>query len=148
MKNVFVLCIGNAGRSQMAEGYLNFYAGDKANIYSAGILEYSLHPKAVEVMAEDNIDISHYISQLYSSVKTIKYDYLITICDISTINIPTNLKWEKVYDLKITESAIVDDDHTTILNKFRGTREQIKKSILHFIGKELNTQTHEEFFVA
>ena len=81
-------------------------------------------------------------------VKAIKYDYLITICDISTINIPTNLKWEKVYDLKITESAIVDDDHTTILNKFRGTREQIKKSILHFIGKELNTQTHEEFFVA
>jgi arsenate reductase len=36
MKNILVLCTGNSCRSQLAEGYLRFYAGDKANIYSVG----------------------------------------------------------------------------------------------------------------
>ena len=36
-KNILVLCTGNSCRSQIAEGYLKFFAGEKAEIYSAGI---------------------------------------------------------------------------------------------------------------
>ena len=37
MKKILVLCNGNSCRSQMAEGYLRYFANDKATIYSAGI---------------------------------------------------------------------------------------------------------------
>lgn len=144
MKNVLVLCVGNACRSQMAEGYLNFYASDKAQIYSAGLEEHGLHNSAVKVMAEDSIDISHHFSKLFTSVSHIKYDYLITICDISNVDIPYNLKWDKVYSFNIDDPATTQGDELTRLNKFRDTREQIKKSILHFIGKELTAQHIEE----
>ena len=62
MKNILVLCTGNSCRSQMAEGYLRYFAGDKANIYSAGIETHGVNPKAIKVMAEDHIDISRHTS--------------------------------------------------------------------------------------
>src|ERR1035437_3621460 len=58
MKNILVLCTGNSCRSQMAEGYLRYFAKDKANIYSAGIETHGVNSKAVQVMKEDGIDIS------------------------------------------------------------------------------------------
>jgi arsenate reductase len=62
MKNILVLCTGNSCRSQIAEGYLRFFAGNKANIYSAGIETHGVNPKAVQVMADDGIDISAHTS--------------------------------------------------------------------------------------
>ena len=48
MKNVIVLCTGNSCRSQMAEGYLKKYLHQKANVYSAGVKNHEINPKAVE----------------------------------------------------------------------------------------------------
>jgi len=57
--NVLVLCTGNSCRSQMAEGYLRQLARDRFTVHSAGLApKESVHPLAVEVMAEDGIDIS------------------------------------------------------------------------------------------
>jgi arsenate reductase len=61
MMNILVLCTGNSCRSQIAEGYLKHYAGNKANIYSAGIETHGVNPKAIKVMAEDHISTSHSI---------------------------------------------------------------------------------------
>jgi arsenate reductase len=55
---ILVLCTGNSCRSQIAEGYLRQLLQHKAEIYSAGIVAHGLNPIAVEVMAEDHIDIS------------------------------------------------------------------------------------------
>ena len=57
--NVLFLCTGNSCRSQMAEGFLRHYGGDKFNAYSAGTEPAErVHPLAVQVMAEKGIDIS------------------------------------------------------------------------------------------
>lgn len=57
--NVLFLCTGNSCRSQMAEGFLRKYGGDKFNAYSAGTEPAErVHPLAVQVMAEKGIDIS------------------------------------------------------------------------------------------
>jgi arsenate reductase len=57
--NVLFLCTGNSCRSQMAEGFLHQYGGDKFNVYSAGTEPASrVNPLAVEVMAEKGVDIS------------------------------------------------------------------------------------------
>jgi arsenate reductase (thioredoxin) len=57
--NVLVLCTGNSCRSQMAEGYLRQLAGDRFTVHSARLSpKVRVHPLAVEVMAEDGVDIS------------------------------------------------------------------------------------------
>ncbi len=56
---VLFLCVHNAGRSQMAAGWLRHLGGDRVDVYSAGSAPAdAVNPAAVEVMAEVGIDIS------------------------------------------------------------------------------------------
>lgn len=58
---VLILCTGNSCRSQMAEGFLRKYHGDKWDVHSAGMdPKAEVHPLAVRVMAEVGIDIAHH----------------------------------------------------------------------------------------
>lgn len=57
---VLFVCVHNAGRSQMAAGYLTAMAGDRVRVLSAGSAPNdSINPQAVAVMQEEGIDISH-----------------------------------------------------------------------------------------
>jgi arsenate reductase len=57
--SVLFVCVHNAGRSQMAAGWLRHLAGDAVEVRSAGSLPADrLNPAAVEAMAERGIDIS------------------------------------------------------------------------------------------
>ena len=81
MKNVIVLCTGNSCRSQMAEGYLKKYLHQKANVYSAGVKNHEINPKAVEIMKMDGIDISNHTSNHVLEYEKIDFDFIITVCD-------------------------------------------------------------------
>ena len=57
--SVLFVCVHNAGRSQMAAGYLSHLAGDRIEVRSAGSQPADqINPVAVEAMAEDGIDIT------------------------------------------------------------------------------------------
>src|ERR1051326_7352521 len=81
MKKILVLCTGNSCRSQLAEGYLRYFAGDKAEVFSAGVETHGVNPRAIAVMAEDGIDISRHTSNNMNEYKGIDFDYVITVCD-------------------------------------------------------------------
>ncbi|SEW44107.1 arsenate reductase ArsC [Chitinophaga arvensicola] len=81
MKKVLVLCTGNSCRSQIAEGYLRYFAGDKAEIFSAGVETHGVNPRAIATMAEDGIDISMHTSNHINEYQGIDFDYVITVCD-------------------------------------------------------------------
>ena len=56
---VLFLCVHNAGRSQMAAGWLRHLAGDRVTVYSGGSEPVStINPAAVDAMAEVGIDIT------------------------------------------------------------------------------------------
>ncbi|MEV7873369.1 arsenate reductase ArsC [Microbacterium sp. NPDC089188] len=56
---VLFVCVHNAGRSQMAAGYLQELAGDRIDVLSAGSApKDSINPMAIAAMAEEGIDIS------------------------------------------------------------------------------------------
>jgi arsenate reductase (thioredoxin) len=65
----------------MAEGYLRFFAGHLAEVFSAGIETHGVNPKAIEVMADDGIDISHHTSNHVDEYQSISFDFIITVCD-------------------------------------------------------------------
>lgn len=81
MKKVLVLCTGNSCRSQIAEGYLRNFAGDVADIYSAGIETHGVNPRAIQTMKADGIDISGHTSNHINEYVDIEFDYIITVCD-------------------------------------------------------------------
>jgi arsenate reductase len=77
---VLFLCTGNACRSQMAEGWARHLKREVIEAYSAGIETHGLNPRAVQVMAEAGVDISHQRSKHVSELKDITFDYVITVC--------------------------------------------------------------------
>jgi len=80
-KRILVLCTGNRCRSQMAEGWLRYFAGDRAEVCSAGTQPKGLHPLAVEVMADAGVDISGQTSDHVDQYIDQPFDLAITVCD-------------------------------------------------------------------
>ena len=81
MKTILVLCTGNSCRSQIAHGYLAKFAGNKAQILSAGVETHGVNPRAIATMQEDGIDISHHTSNNVLEYQGLPVDFVITVCD-------------------------------------------------------------------
>ena len=81
MKNILILCTGNSCRSQIAEGFLRHYAGEKANVYSAGVETHGVNPRAISIMNEVGIDLSNHTSNHVDEYIDINFDFVITVCD-------------------------------------------------------------------
>jgi arsenate reductase len=80
IQKILFICIGNACRSQMAEGWVKKLKGNILEPYSAGIEKHGIDPKAVKVMAEVGIDISKQQSKFISELGERDFDYVVTIC--------------------------------------------------------------------
>jgi arsenate reductase (thioredoxin) len=80
VEKVLFLCVHNACRSQMAEGFVNFLFHDILKAYSAGSQPFHIDKTAVEVMAEVGIDISSHRSKSVLKFKDEEFDYVITVC--------------------------------------------------------------------
>jgi arsenate reductase len=77
------LCTGNSCRSLMAEGWANHLKGDLVEAYSAGIETHGVDPRAVKVMAEAGVDISHQRCEHIDELMTMDFDFdvVITVCN-------------------------------------------------------------------
>ena len=79
--NILILCTGNSCRSQMTEGFLKSLDSN-LRVRSAGTNPSSkVHPKAIQVMSELGIDISHGKPENVGQYLNDKWDYVITVCD-------------------------------------------------------------------
>ncbi len=136
-KNILVLCTGNSCRSQIAEGYLRHFAGDKANVYSAGIETHGLNPKAVLVMKEDGIDISKHTSNNVDEYRGIDFDFLITVCDHARENCPYFPTKAIKFHENFPDPAKASGSEEEIMNKFREVREMIKGYSRRFVNENL-----------
>ena len=77
---VLFVCVHNAGRSQMAAGYLQALAGDRIQVLSAGTQpKDQVNPSAIEAMAEEGIDIANTVPKVLSDETVKDSDYVITM---------------------------------------------------------------------
>lgn len=137
---ILVLCSGNSARSQLAEGYFNYYAGQHVQVYSAGIINKGVSPYTIIVMAEDNLDITHQMSKSYSDVQDIEFDYLITVCEEAGKQVPSSLKYKKYFHLPFPDPDKAEGGPIEKLDVFRSVRDQIKKEIIKFTGEHLTQE--------
>ena len=80
-KKVLFICTHNSARSQMAEGLLNAFYGDRFETCSAGTEPSQVNPYAIKAMAEIGIDISKNRSKSLQEFQGVKFDYVVTVCD-------------------------------------------------------------------
>lgn len=126
MKKVLVLCTGNSCRSQIAEGYLRYYAGDRAAIYSAGVETHGVNPMAIATMAEDGIDISKHTSNHVSEYAGIDFDYVITVCDHAKERCPVFPSTAKTLHENFPDPAKAIGTPEEIREQFRQVRNTIR----------------------
>ena len=125
VKRVLFLCSHNAARSQMAEGFLRAYAGDRFAVESAGTRATGLHPLAVRVMAEAGVDISRQRSKSVEEVGE-GWDIVVTVCDASCPVPPRSglkLGW------RFPDPAVVTGTEEERLAAFRHVRDGIQRRV-------------------
>ncbi|MEO0248662.1 MAG: arsenate reductase ArsC [candidate division WOR-3 bacterium] len=138
MKRLLFVCTGNAARSQMAEGLLRHFAGDRVEVESAGIHPSRVHPLAIEVMKELGIDISHHRSKSVDEFVRDHFDWVITICDSAKQNCPVfpgigeRLHWS--LPDPVSGPLIREEDQ---LQTFRQVRDRLRQHISEFISTRL-----------
>lgn len=136
-KKIVVLCTGNSCRSQIAHGYLNHFAGEKALVYSAGVETHGLNPKAVAIMFEDGIDISHHTSNHIDDYSDIPFDYVITVCDHAKEKCPFFPTKAKVFHHNFPDPAKAKGNEDEVRQEFRNVRDAIKEFCIGFVAKQL-----------
>lgn len=135
--NILVLCTGNSCRSQIAHGYLQHFAGTKAVVYSAGIEAHGVNPKAIEIMAEDGIDISHHTSNLVDEYIDIPFDYVITVCDNANERCPYFPGKTHRLHHNFTDPAKATGSAEEVKEVFRRVRDEIKAYAQKFVVEHI-----------
>ena len=136
MKKILFLCTGNSCRSQMAEGFANFYGKGKIEAFSAGTNPTTVNTYAIQVMKEAGIDISGQKSKNVSIFAGREFDYIITLCGSAKENCPffpgkaVHLHWD------IQDPATAKVGEADILTMFRTARDEIKSNILSLYKTE------------
>ncbi|HYK76874.1 MAG TPA: arsenate reductase ArsC [Daejeonella sp.] len=132
-KKILVLCTGNSCRSQMAEAYLRHFAGNKAEIYSAGIETHGVNPRAIITMAEDHIDISKHSSNNIDEYRNIDFDFVITVCDNAKERCPFFPTKAKKFHQNFPDPAKATGTEEQITEEFRQVRQLIKAYCQEFV---------------
>ena len=133
-KRVLFLCTGNSCRSQMAEGYLRELAGDRFESLSAGANPSGyVHPKSVEAMKEEGIDISQQTSKSINDFlppEGTPPDLIVSVCDSAAENCPIFPGDVERVHWPFDDPAHATGTEDEIMNEFRRVRDEIKTVLL------------------
>jgi arsenate reductase (thioredoxin) len=136
-KRVLFLCTGNSCRSQMAEGLVNHFLGDRWEAVSAGSQPSGyVHPLSIHAMAELGIDISGNRSKSVAEFREEPLDLVITVCDSAAENCPLWLGKEKVVHIGFIDPAEAEGSIEEKLIVFREVRDQIHQNVLHYLNQQ------------
>jgi arsenate reductase len=117
----------------MAEGFARELCKGILEPYSAGLSPQGVNEKAVQVMKETGIDISHQQSKSIDTELLKKMDVIITLCDNAAQSCPWTPTEIKLIHWPLDDPAKATGSEEEILNEFRRVRDEIKERIKSFI---------------
>jgi arsenate reductase len=121
----------------MAEGYLRHFAGDLAEVYSAGVEKHGVNPKAIAIMREDGIDISSHTSNLVDEYSGLSFDLIITVCDNAKERCPYFPSSAKRFHHSFPDPAGAKGTEEEVMSEFRKVRELVKDFCREFVRREV-----------
>jgi protein tyrosine phosphatase len=134
---VLFLCTGNSARSQIAEGLVNHFLGDRWEAFSAGTHPTGyVHPLAVQAMAELGIDISGQRSKSVEEFRGQPFDVVITLCDSAAQECPVWLGPGRAVHMGFPDPARADGVMADRIDAFRQVRDAIREKVLRYLETE------------
>ncbi|MEL6441969.1 MAG: arsenate reductase, glutathione/glutaredoxin type [Cyanobacteria bacterium J06621_8] len=127
MKKVMFVCRRNSCRSQMAEGFGRTIGKDKIEVFSSGLEASRVHPTAIEVMSEIDVDISQQTSDALGDFKAEDYDAVISMCGCGT-GLPSEWVMQEVF-----EDWELDDPDGQPIATFHRVRDEIKERVAKLV---------------
>jgi arsenate reductase len=130
---VLFLCTGNSARSQMAEGFLRQYAGDRFEVFSAGLEPGSINPLTIQVMEEKGVGMSGYYSKgLDHFLGKVHFAYLITVCSRADEKCPIFPGMGQRLHWPFEDPTAFQGSPEEKLAKFRQVRDEIEAKVKEF----------------
>ncbi|MEI8114721.1 MAG: arsenate reductase ArsC [Bacteroidia bacterium] len=135
---VLILCTGNSCRSQMAHGFLQSF-DPNITVCSAGTeASGKLNQKAVAVMREAGIDISHHTSDSVEKYLNDEWDYVITVCGGANESCPAFIgKVKHRLHIGFDDPSHTEGSEEFIWSEFIRVRDEIKKGFWKFYQDNL-----------
>ena len=130
---VLFLCTGNSCRSQMAEGFLRHFAGDRFDVASAGTRPSVLNPDAVKVMREVGVDIAQHRSKNVDEFAGQRFDHVITVCDRARESCPIFPGATRLDHWSFDDPAEATGTSEERMAVFRRVRDEIAARIQRFL---------------
>ena len=125
---ILILCTGNSCRSHMAEGILQNTIGELADVRSAGSKPAGfVHPKAIQVLQEIDIDISDHSSKHLDAFLQSNVHTVITVCGNAEAACPIFPGQVKRYHWGFEDPAHATGSEEEVLAEFRRIRDEIRK---------------------
>lgn len=132
---VLFVCTHNSARSQMAEGLLRAWGGDRFEVASAGTEATRVRPEAIAVMREIGIDIGHQSSKTLDRFLGQRFDWLVTVCDQAREACPTLPGVADQAHWSIDDPSAATGDEATRLTAFRAARDELDRRIRAFLAR-------------
>lgn len=123
-RKVLFLCIHNASRSQIAEGFARSMAGPDVVVWSAGTEPGRVHPMAVEVMKEAGLDLSGQRSKHYDELPWREADTVVTLCGEAAEACPVLAGDVRRVHWPLPDPSLAPPERA--LETFRETRDEIR----------------------
>ena len=130
---ILILCTGNSCRSQIAHGFLQSF-DSSITVCSAGTEPAKqINQRAVIVMKEAGIDISHHIPKLVDQYLGEEWDFVITVCDHANETCPLFMgKVKQRLHIGFEDPSNATGSDEFIMSEFRRVRDQIKNEFYNF----------------
>jgi arsenate reductase len=128
-ERVLFICTQNAGRSQMAEGYLRARYGDWFEAFSAGTNPTAVSRKAILVMEEIGVDISGHRSKPLDEFAGTEMDVVVTLCDHASALCPVFPWAGETIHKAFPDPGILSGSDEVILMGLRSIRDEITRWI-------------------
>lgn len=126
--DVLILCTGNSCRSQMAEAILRAVAGNVIEVHSAGSRPAGyVHPKAIQVMKEIGLDLSHGRSKHLSEFLQTPIHTVITVCSQADQDCPIFPGQVYRHRWPFDDPAKATGSEVEVLAAFRRVRDEIRR---------------------
>jgi arsenate reductase len=132
-KRVLFLCTHNSCRSQMAEGLVNHFLGDRFAACSAGTEATRVNPLAIRVMNELGIDISHHRSKTLDAFSDQPFDYVITLCGDANEKCPLFFGGVQRVHLGCDDPSRLAGSEAEVLPAYRRVRDEIRERLTAFL---------------
>ena len=128
------VCIHNSARSQMAEGMLRAWAGDRFDVASGGTEARGVRLEAIAVMGELGIDISGHSSKTIERFMGQPWDFLIPVCEEACEACPYVPGAKSVLRWSFDDPSAATGSEEQRLAEFRRVRDEMAAQVHAFIA--------------